>query len=720
MSIATTDEQNAVQESIRAWARGAAPIAALRSVEADPARADYWRGLWPGVAEVGLLSVAMREELGGAGGTVVDLAAMLEAAATALVGGPVLSTALVGLILDRSGEPVAKRRGPEIADGTRPCAVVVDGTPASATSAPDGGLVLNGPVGLAIGAVGGADVLLSYVLDGEVAWCLVDGSASGLHCEPVDSLDRTVGVARVECADVHVAPDRVLTGIGPGLVLDLAVTLAAAEAAGVAGWCLDTAVDYAKIREQFGAKIGSFQAVKHLCAEMLCNAERARAVAWDAANAAQDEKDVPLAAAVAGAVALDAAVAAAKDCIQVLGGIGFTWEHDAHLYLRRATALRQLLGGSSRWRARVTDLSRAGARRGSTIDLSGLVDARAAIRADVAAVAALPVEYRRVALAENGLLAPHWPSPFGRDADPATQLLIAEELEAAGVESPDLVIGWWAIPTVLGYGSTEQIERHVLPTLRGEVVWCQLFSEPGAGSDLAALRTAATKVDGGWTLAGQKVWTSQAQIADWGICLARTDRDAPKHRGITYFLVDMRSAGIRISPLREITGEERFNEVFFDDVFVPDDCVVGAVDGGWRLANATLANERVAIGKGSALDESLTSLLDKTPASDAVLSDRLGALIGDAMVGNQLEARMTLRQLEGQDPGPLSSVRKLLGVRYRQDVAEFALDASGVDGAMEGPASHGFLLTRCLSIAGGTTQILLTVAAERILGLPRK
>lgn len=719
MTIATTDEQKAVQESIRAWARTAAPIGTLRR-----GNTDYWRALWRGVAELGLFSVALPADVGGAGGAVVDLAAMLEEAARGLVGGPVLSTALAGLIIGRpdgseSRAAAAKRWGNDIADGNLACAVVIDGSPVAGVPDSDGGIVLNGEAGFAVGAAPGVSVLVSGDVAGETVWCLVDGESVGLTTEPISAVDRTTPLARVRCEQVRVAADRVINGVRPGLVLDLAAALAAAEAAGIAGWCLDTAVEYAKIREQFGKKIGSFQAVKHICAEMLCRVEKIRAVAWDAAVAAEDDRELPIAAAIAAAVSLDAAVETAKDCIQVLGGIGFTWEHDAHFYLRRATALRQLLGGSAKWRGRVTELTRQGARRTAGVDLSGLESKRELVRREIADIAGMPSDQRRKALAESGLYAPHWPAPHGRAADAAYQLLIAEELADAGMDRPDLVIGWWAVPTILEHGTPEQIERHAMPTLRGEIAWCQLFSEPGAGSDLAALRTSATKVDGGWCVQGQKVWTSAAQQADWGICLARSNRDAPKHRGITYFLIDMHSLGIRISPLREITGEERFNEVFLDDVFVPDDCVVGAVDGGWRLARTTLANERVAMG-GNSLDDAIEGLVAAAPMDDPVVADRLGGLIADATVGSLLGLRTTIRQLEGRDPGPESSVRKLVGVRYRQDVAEFALEIAGPAGAVEGEAAYSFLLTRCLSIAGGTSQILLTVAAERILGLPRE
>ena len=257
--------------------------------------------------------------------------------------------------------------------------------------------------------------------------------------------------------------------------------------------------------------------------------------------------------------------------------------------------------------------------------------------------------------------------------------------------------------------------------MRGEFLWCQLFSEPGAGSDLASLRTKAVRGDGGWLLTGQKVWTSAAHKARWGVCLARTDPDAPKHKGITYFLVDMKSPGIEIRPLREITGDSLFNEVFLDNVFVPDEMVVGTVNDGWRLARTTLANERIAMASGTALGNPMEELL-KVLASldlDAAQQDRLGRLIAIAQTGALLDQRIAQLAVGGQDPGAQSSVRKLIGVRYRQALAEYAMDVCEGGGLVHNQAVFDFLNTRCLTIAGGTEQILLTVAAERLLGLPR-
>jgi 3-oxochol-4-en-24-oyl-CoA dehydrogenase len=214
-----------------------------------------------------------------------------------------------------------------------------------------------------------------------------------------------------------------------------------------------------------------------------------------------------------------------------------------------------------------------------------------------------------------------------------------------------------------------------------------------------------------------------AHRADWGICLARTNPAAPKHKGITYFLVDMSSAGLDIRPLREITGEALFNEIFLDDVFVPDELVVGEVDGGWPLARTTLSHERVAMGGGSSIGDAVERLvadsIERGRLADPVVAGRLGALVSAGLAGSLLDLRTTLLQLGGQTDEAGSSVRKLIGVRHRQAVAETTLDLLGPDGLIAGEPLHAFLNTRCLTIAGGTTQVLLNVAAERILGLPR-
>ncbi|KUI33036.1 acyl-CoA dehydrogenase [Mycobacterium sp. IS-1742] len=696
-----TDEQFAAREMVRDWAAASHASEAAREVEQGDA--DAWRRAYAGLAELGIFGVAVPEDQGGAGGTVEDLCAMVDEAAAAMVPGPVATTALATLVVTDADLLEALASGERTAGVGLTAELTVDSATASGV-APH---------------VLGADPSGVLLLPAGDVVVLVDATADGVTVEPLTATDFSRPLARVVLDD---AP-AVTLDVTAGRLADLTATLLAAEAAGLARWQLVTATEYAKVREQFGKPIGSFQAIKHMCAEMLLRAEQVSVAAADAARAVTegDERQLSIAAAVAAAAGIDAAKANAKDCIQVLGGIGITWEHDAHLYLRRAYGISQALGGRSRWLRRIADLTQQGVRRELRIDLDSVEGLRPEIRAAVADIAKLPADRRQPALAEAGLLAPHWPKPFGRAASPAEQLLIDQEMAEAQVVRPDLVIGWWAAPTILEHGSPEQIEQFVPATLSGELSWCQLFSEPGAGSDLAALRTKAVRVDRGWKLTGQKVWTSAAHKAHWGVCLARTDPDAPKHKGITYFLIDMKSPGIVIRPLREITGDELFNEVFFDDVFVPDEMVVGKVNDGWRLARTTLANERVAMAGGTALGNPMEELL-RTVAErglDAADQDRLGHLILTAQVGSLLDQRIAQKAVGGQDPGAESSARKLIGVRYRQGLAEFRMDLSDGAGAVVNQQVHDFLNTRCLTIAGGTEQILLTLAGERLLGLPR-
>ncbi|OBH77850.1 acyl-CoA dehydrogenase [Mycobacterium mantenii] len=707
MVATVTDEQFAARALVRDWARNATSgpggTAAIRDVEQG--KSDAWRPVFSRLAELGIFGVAIPEESGGAGGSIEDLCAMVEEAAKALVPGPVATTALATLVVSDPELLGALASGERFAGLALQGDIRFDGATSKAS----------GCLPFALGVADGA-VLLAPA-DGK--WLLIDTDGEGAQIEPLQATDFSRPLARVV---LDSAPATVVSDTR-GRVEELAATVLAAEAAGITRWSLQTAVDYAKVREQFGKPIGSFQAIKHICAEMLCRAEQAEVAAADAARAAAegDESQFSIAAALAAGTAIAAVKANVKDCIQVLGGIGCTWEHDAHLYLRRAHAIGRFLGGAETWLRRITALTQGGVRRRLGIDLTEVEDQRPEIAAAVAKIADLPEQERQAALAEAGLQAPHWPAPYGRGAGPAEQLLIDQELAAAGVARPDLVIGWWAAPTILEHGTPEQVERFVPGTTRGEFLWCQLFSEPGAGSDLASLRTKAVRTEGGWNLTGQKVWTSAAHKARWGVCLARTDPDAPKHKGITYFLVEMSSPGIEIRPLREITGDSLFNEVFLDNVFVPDELVVGEVNDGWRLARTTLANERVAMANGTALGNPMEELLKLLAERDldAAEQDRLGRLIIAAQTGALLDQRIAQLAVGGQDPGAQSSVRKLIGVRYRQALAEYTMDVSEGGGLVHNQAVFDFLNTRCLTIAGGTEQILLTVAAERLLGLPR-
>ncbi len=742
MPIALTEEQLALQASVREWAKRSGTVELVRAGEAGGAylAAEHWASL----AELGVLGVGLPPTVGGAGGSTADLAAGLAQLTQSLVPGPVLPTVLAARVLACcAGDSAAAARALRgIAAGQVSVAVTLDGasqerqiSAVTAEPQPDGSVRLAGHAESVLCGGGTTHLLVGATVSGGSAsgaaiggsaWYLLPAGQPGVTMTARPPADFSRSLADVALDGVTAGPGACLPGVTTSQVRDTAAALFAVEAASVASWCARTAAEYAAIRQQFGRPIGGFQAIKHLCATMACRAETAAVLAWDAARALdEDPAELSLAAAAAAAFCLDAAVDVAKDCIQVLGGIGFTWEHDAHLYLRRAIALRQLLGGSPLWRDRTAVLAVAGARRSLTLDVGDdeggeLATVRSDARVAATRIGQLPMSAHRAALAESGYAAPAWPPPYGRAATPAGCLVIDEELARAGLARPDLVIGGWAMAAIFGHGSAAQRDQFAGPTLHGEISWCQLFSEPEAGSDLASLRTRADRGRGGWLLTGQKVWTSLAREADWAICLARTDASAPKHKGLTFFLVAMDSPGIDIRPLREITGRQMFNQVFLDQVFVPDEYVVGRAGDGWRVARTTLASERVAMGTGSSVGDAAERLLELAAAAGAVadpaVRQRLGALVAEGMAVSLLDLQAVMATRTGGDPTSLAAVRKLVGVGHRQAAAEAALELAG---SADGTALQDFLLTRCLSIAGGTTQILLSLVGERLLGLPR-
>jgi len=739
--IAVTEEHESLRRTAERWLQTHCPPEEPRAVAESPSPGPDLPAVWEKMAAQGWLGLHLPEASGGEGFTLAEVAVVLEELGHALFPGPVLPTLLVSTVVSRRADEATRTALlPGLADGTITAAVAL-GAPGLESGGGAAGAALTGALRPVLGLPPARLVLvpLDRGPDG-VRWWLLDRESVGDHVsvEALPALDATRPLGSLE-----IDGEGLVVPAGSLLVPDaevraLALLLMAAESAGIARWCLETASEYAKVRVQFGRPIGQFQAVKHALADMLVSVEQCAAVAWDAAAAWGEDghdADRDLSARIAGAVALDAAAHCAKQCIQILGGIGFTWEHDAHLYLKRAMANLQLAAGGDvgALEHEVTALAVGGARRNLVADLPPEADAlRDEIRAlvsDVAAVGAAGGD-QRAALAGAGLIMPHWPPPWGRGASPLEQLVIDEELAAAAVPRPHLAVGAWALPTLIAHGTAEQQERWVRPTLLGMLSWCQLFSEPGAGSDLAALSTRAVRVEGGWVLNGQKVWTSLAQTADFGICLARSDPDAPKHAGITYFIVDMRAEGIDIRPLRELTGAAMFNEVFFNDVFVPDDAVVGTPGDGWRIGRTTLANERVSMSSGASFGNGVESLIrsvarrrERGEASPPSLEQRLGHLIAEAQSVALLGHRSTLRALSGVDPGSGSSVRKLLGVEHEQRVQEMGMALYGADGAVrDGKAQRweeGFLSTRCLTIAGGTSEVQRNVIAERILGQPR-
>ncbi len=335
-------------------------------------------------------------------------------------------------------------------------------------------------------------------------------------------------------------------------------------------------------------------------------------------------------------------------------------------------------------------------------------------------------------LAEAGYVAPHWPRPWGLDADPIHQLIVDDELARAGVSRPANPIGiGWAGPTIVYAGTKAQKDRYLFPLLAGEETWCQLFSEPGSGSDLANLGTRAVRDGDEWVINGQKIWTSGAQVSQLGILIARTDPDVPKHQGISYFICPMDRPGIDIRPITEMTGGQTFNEVFLTDVRLPADSLVGDVDRGWGLAKVTLGNERVSLSGGGALwgnGPSAIDLLDEVRrhggCDDPVLRDRLVRLHIEGEILRLIRLRTLTARIKGEQPGPESSIRKILADEHGQHIMGLAKDLAGANGLLTGadPAAamwhYGFLFSAALTIGGGTGEVQRNIVAERSLGLP--
>lgn len=729
MSIAITPEHYELADSVRSLVARVAPSEVLHAALESPVEnpPPYWQA----AAEQGLQGVHLAESVGGQGFGILELAVVLAEFGYGAVPGPFVPSAIASALI-AAHDPQAKVLA-ELATGAAIAAYALD-SGLTATRHGDV-LVIRGEVRAVPAAAQASVLVLPVAIESRDEWVVLRNDQ--LEIEAVKSLDPLRPIAHVRANAVDVSDDALLSNLTMTTAHALMSTLLSAEAVGVARWATDTASAYAKIREQFGRPIGQFQAIKHKCAEMIADTERATAAVWDAARALDDagesSSDVEFAAAVAATLAPATAQRCTQDCIQVHGGIGFTWEHDTNVYYRRALMLAACFGRGSEYPQRVVDTATTAGMRPVDIDLDPSTEKlRAQIRAEVAALKAMPREPRTVAIAEGGWVLPYLPKPWGRAASPVEQIIIAQEFTAGRVKRPQIAIATWIVPSIVAFGTDNQKQRLLPPTFRGDIFWCQLFSEPGAGSDLASLATKATRVDGGWRITGQKIWTTGAQYSQWGALLARTDPSAPKHNGITYFLLDMKSEGVQVKPLRELTGKEFFNTVYLDDVFVPDELVLGEVNRGWEVSRNTLTAERVSIGGSDStflptLGEFVDFVRDYRFEGqfDQVARHRAGQLIAEGHATKLLNLRSTLLTLAGGDPMAPAAISKLLSMRTGQGYAEFAVSSFGTDAVigdterLPGKWGEYLLASRATTIYGGTSEVQLDIIAERLLGLPR-
>ncbi|KUI00776.1 acyl-CoA dehydrogenase [Mycolicibacterium acapulense] len=739
MSLALSPEQRELSESVAQFAARRAPVSATRE-SFDMLAQGHLPPWWKEFVANGFHAVHLPENYGGQGGALLDAACVLEAAGRTSLPGPLLPTVAAGAVaLMAEPTPSAAALLTRLAGGDA-AALALPGD--STFTARDDGhrWSIDGDSDLIAGICAATTALVCAVSDrGDHIWLAIDTTHPSAAVESVRGTDLLTDLGRLRLTDYPVEKTDVLNGIDAQRAEYLATALTASLAAGITQWCVEAATAHLRTREQFGKLIGTFQALQHSAAMLLVNSELASAATWDAVRAASEPiEQHAMAAAGAALMAVAPCPDLALDTLTMFGAIGFTWEHDLHLYWRRATSLSASIGDRNRWAKRLGELTTVG-ERDFSVDLG---DAESAFRARIAETLEQAAvlsndgpgrqgDYehfatgaQRTAIADAGLIAPHWPPPWGIAASPLQQLIIHEEFgKRPSVVRPSLGIAEWILPSLIKAGSKKLQQQLITPTQRGELAWCQLFSEPGAGSDLAALATRATKVDGGWRIHGHKIWTSSAHRADYGALLARTDPAAPKHRGIGYFIIDMRSPGIEVQPIKQASGEQEFNEVFLDDVFVPDEMLLGEPTGGWALAIATMAEERSAIS-GYVQYDRAAPLRRSAAAPGGAHEDtlrELGELDAYANAIKALGVRETIRLLDGQASGAASSIAKVaMNVLLRRTFPATLGSAGRSAMAAGSDVVQPYLRVPAELIGGGTKEIQLNIIAQMILGLPRK
>lgn len=745
MTIGLTPEQHQLSDAVAQFAARHAPIDKTRA-SFEALAAGELPNWWDEFVANGFHAVHLPEEFGGQGGALTDTACVLEAAALALLPGPVLQTvtagAVAGLAQPHGPAPEVLRR---LATGS-PAAVIPPVDPAwsadgfRATPTADGWTVEGSAP--ATPGVCAAQIIVAAARSGErTVWFVIDPTRPQCSVDARTGTDRTVDVGVVRLDGYLCTRDSVFDGIDDQHAQSVALALAACTAAGTIGWCVRAVTAHLRTREQFGKPIGTFQALQHQAAMLLVNSELAVSAAWDAVRAlGEDPAQYRIAGWGAALMAIAPAPDLVLDTLTMFGAIGYTWEHDLHLYWRKATSVAASAGPAGQFAESMGALTRTATRDVSVklgdLDadfrrtVAGVLDQALGLRNDTPGRQGdypnLATGPQRTLLADAGLIAPHWPRPWGVEATQLQLLIIDEEFaKRPELVRPSLGISEWILPTLISSAPREIQQRFIPATQRGELGWCQLFSEPGAGSDLAALTTRATRVEGGWRINGHKIWTSSAHTADFGALLARTDPDAAKHRGIGYFIVDMRSEGIELQPIRQATGEAHFNEVFLSDVFVPDELLLGGPTDGWNLAIATMAQERVAISGYVNFDRA--GILRRLAGEQRPDHSRLLAALGEAdAYANAIKVlavREVMRLLDGQAAGPASSIAKVaMNVMLRRTfkaTLDFTAPAALVEDSDPAVVEPYFHLPAEL-IGGGTKEIQLNIIAQMILGLPRK
>ena len=790
MQFAFSDEQEQLRLAVRRFLTDQSPPSEVRRLMATDAGYDpnVWRQLCNDLA---LAGVHIPEAYGGQGFSFAELAIVTEEMGRSLLCAPYFSSTVLAAtaILNAGSETDKTELLPPIAAGERLAAL--------ATTESNGRWDADGiEVTVHNGRLSGSK---SFVVDGHIAQLLivtarqpgsegddglsfyaVDAAADGVSRRLLTTLDSTRKLAKIDFdnVDARLIGDEGCAAPALARTLDLAATALANEMVGGAAALLESAIAYANMRVQFGRAIGSFQAIKHRCADLLLEVELAKSAAYQAADAAaRDAEDLPALASLAKAAATDASMRAARDCIQIHGGIGFTWDNDTHLWYKRAKSSEAFLGDTAHHREllmrqwRIPRRSAPDTVAASPAPVSDDRDTDSQrVRQEVRAWLTVNwdpdaslIDWRRK-LADSGWGMPTWPREwFGRDLPQALGPVVdAEFASFNAVGAAKTGIRLLAAATLLEHGSGAQKQKYLRRILTGEDTWCQLFSEPGSGSDLAGATTRADFNGEHWIVNGQKVWTTSAHHADYGLLLARTDWDAAKHQGLSYFILDMHQGGVEVRQLKQMNGHASFNQVFFTDAVIPPESQVGKIGQGWQVAITTLAHERRGADglRGQARNTDLPGRIYEQERreiatvmepykwypqragrvdlvveranvtermDDPVIRQEIAKLLTMSRAAEWTARRARAAQEQGRPQGPEGSLGKLASsnvARQANHVHTLIAGAdamlSGEDGPLDGLIAEILVSVPATSIAGGTDEIQRNIISERVLGMPKE
>lgn len=757
MPFEYTDDQQFIRDEARKLLTDNYSGDALRALLATSG--SYDAPLWQQCRDMGWTGITVAEEFGGLGLGAIELCVIAEELGRVTAGVPFLLTSFAASeALAAWGSAEQKSRYlPSLASGesigaiglfdrkgaVRPALTFAAGRIDGELPAVTAGL--HAHIAVALADNGGKPALV-----------LVDLTQPGVRRDALETLDnaRCTATLTFTSAAAEVLGDGD-AGIDHARALLARVAIPTAfEQIGGSDRCLELARDYALERKAFGQPIGKFQAIKHRIADMYSRNQIARGNALAAVLALVQGGDIERAAAAARAAAIAAYDFSARESIEVHGAIGATWEMDCHLHYRRARVLALELGAAPHWKERlVASLQRQTGRGDHSNESAEITAYRKQVRALLESHAA---EFGRAARAglsmeddialgrrwqaikaASGYAAINLPTQYGGGGGTEIQKIVfADEEARLGFPSDYFVISLgMPVPIMLARATEEQKQQLVPPAIRGETIWCQLFSEPAGGSDLAGVRLRAIRDGDNWILRGQKVWTSYAQYADYGIIVARHDPSLAKHEGLTFFFVDLHAPGVEVRPIKLLTGHSELNEVFFNDVVIPDSYRLGKVGEGFKIAIQTLMMERYTGADESAFGPSLEDFVRRMGEAEfngrpALESDLVRNEVAEWMIlqgGIRAIQAKALAAIErGAAPGPEASIFKPLLCALRARVSTLAMDMQGPLAAqddeklnMRDADQRAWLAVPSVRIAGGTDEMLANTIAEKILGLPQ-